>query len=157
MTNYKKLFAFVLSCMAFAACEKGAPYAEKTDSKENAVVYLQQGTTASQNLTLFPFIDAARTFTFNAGFGAVGLPANDITVKFEVDNAAFDSVNLARQLAGLPLYLKFPADAFTIDKMEAVIPAGKLTSNNITVNYFSKKFDPAKDYLLPISISEASG
>lgn len=157
MTTNKLLLAFFLCCAGFTACKKDVPYAELTDSKENAVVYVQQALIAPQELTVFPFIDAARTFKFNAGFGAVGRPSSNISVKFEVDNAAFDSVNLVRQAAGQPLYIKFPADAYTVDGMEAAIPAGELTSNSITVSYFSKKFDPAKDYLLTMSIKDASG
>lgn len=157
MTNFKSFFLFVLSAVVLAACTKEETYNTKTDAAAEAVVYLQQAVTFPQELTTFPFTDAARTFTFNAGFGAVGYSSKDIAVKFEIDNAAFDSINLIRQAAGLPLYLKFPTDAFTVDAMETTIPSGKLTSGTITVNYFSKKFDPLLNYLLPISIKEASG
>lgn len=153
-----KFLLFAITCSALlAGCVKEAAYDKKTDADDLAAVYLQQAVTFPQDLTTFPFTDAARTFTFNAGFGAVGYSSKDIRVKFEIDNAAFDSINLVRQVAGLPLYLKFPADAFTIDVMETTIPSGRLTSGTITVNYFSKKFDPLLNYLLPISIKEASG
>lgn len=153
-----KFLLFAITCSALlAGCVKEAAYDKKTDADDLAAVYLQQAVTFPQDLTTFPFTDAARTFTFNAGFGAVGYSSKDIRVKFEIDNAAFDSINLVRQVAGLPLYLKFPADAFSIDVMETTIPSGRLTSGTITVNYFSKKFDPLLNYLLPISIKEASG
>ncbi|MFY7839496.1 MAG: discoidin domain-containing protein [Lacibacter sp.] len=157
MTFNRSLFFAVALGAALTGCEKEATYNKKSDTTENAVVYLQQATTFPQELTTFPFIDDARTFKFNAGFGAVGYSSKDINVKFEVDNAAFDSINLTRQSAGLPLYLRFPTDAYTIDAMETTIASGSLTSGTISVKYFSKKFDPLLNYLLPISIKDASG
>lgn len=154
--NRSLLFSF--ACSVFlAGCMKEEAYNKKTDSDNLAAVFIQQATTFPQELTTFPFIDAARTFTFNAGFGAVGYSSRDINVKFEIDGAAFDSVNRARVADGLPQYLAFPANSFNIDKMETVIRSGELTSGSVTVNYFSKKFDPLLNYLLPISIKEASG
>lgn len=157
MTKFKSFFLFSFSVTLLAACVKEETYNKKTDAALEAVVYLQQAVTFPQDLTTFPFTDDARIFKFNAGFGAVGYAEKDITVKFEINNAAFDSINLVRQAAGLPLYLKFPTNSYSIDAMETTIPSGKLTSGTITVSYFSKKFDPMLSYLLPISIKEASG
>ncbi len=157
MKKINSIFLFVLFASLFAGCIKEEAYNKKVDSTADGVVFLQQAVTFPQELTIFPFVDAARTFTFNAGFGAVGYSSKDIAIKFEIDNAAFDSINLVRQAAGLPLYLKFPADAYTIDAMEAKIPSGSLTSGKINVNYFSKKFNPLMNYLLPLSIKDASG
>ena len=157
MTKFKSFFLFTFSATLLAACVKEETYNKKTDAALEAVVYLQQAVTFPQDLTTFPFTDDARIFKFNAGFGAVGYAEKDITVKFEINNAAFDSINLVRQAAGLPLYLKFPTNSYSIDAMETTIPSGKLTSGTITVSYFSKKFDPMLSYLLPISIKEASG
>ncbi len=158
MKKFRYNIPFILSVTLLAVLLNGCKKLDLTaDIPDNPVVYAMQATTDKQELTLFPFIDEARTFKFNAGVGAIGYPGKDITVKFEIDNAAFDSINLARQQAGLPLYLRFPTDAYTIDVMETTIPAGQLTSNSVTVSYFSKKFDPLKNYLLPISIKDASG
>lgn len=144
--------------LLIAACsKKEAPYLTPTDSKANAVVYVVKAGSNSQNLTIFPFTDDARTLNFAASFGAVGLPKSAIPVQFEVDDKAFDSLNVIRQKGGLPLYLKFPDDAYTTSGLTATIPAGGFTSNMITINYFSKKFDPSKDYLLPLSITNANG
>lgn len=157
MTKFKSFFLFSFSVTLLAGCVKEETYNKKTDAAPEAVVYLQQAVTFPQDLTTFPFTDDARIFKFNAGFGAVGYAEKDINVKFEINNAAFDSINLVRQAAGLPLYLKFPTNSYSIDAMETTIPSGKLTSGTITVSYFSKKFDPMLSYLLPISIKEASG
>jgi hypothetical protein len=157
MKKNKSLLVLVVCASMFSGCVKEEAYNKKGDSTADGVVFLQQAVSFPQELTIFPFVDAARTFTFNAGFGAVGYSSKDINVKIEIDNAAFDSINRIRQTAGLPLYLKFPADAYTIDAMETTIQSGNLTSGKINVNYFSKKFNPLMNYLLPMSIKEASG
>lgn len=134
-----KPFILLLTCASiFSACVKEEEYNKKGDLTSGGVVFLQQAVAFPQELTIFPFVDTARRFTFNAGFGAVGYSSKDINVKFEIDNAAFDSINRIRQTAGLPLYLKFPTDAYTIDAMETTISSGSLTSGKINVNYFSK-------------------
>src|SRR5688572_7315452 len=158
MNTNKILAAFFLYCIiVVSSCKKDLAYNKQTDDKTGAVIYVQQGVNRIEDLTLFPFTDEARIFTINAGFGAVGYPKNNIAIKFEVDNTAFDSVNTLRQQAGLVLYEKFPTDAYSVDGLDVTIPGGALTSNSINVKYYSKKFDPLKNYLLPISIKDASG
>jgi hypothetical protein len=151
-----RFFLTGLVIATIASCKK-EPYKEQTDSKEGAVVYIQQAVTYPQKLNIFPYTDDARSVIFNASFGAVGLPKNNIPVKFEIDNVAFDSVNAIRQQGGLDLYEQFPVDAYAVDGWDVTIRGGDLLSNEITVKYYSKKFDPAKSYLLPISIKDASG
>ena len=143
--------------LSFASCKKDQAYKETTDSKDNAVVYIQQAVTYPQALTIFPLADSARTLSVNTSFGAVGLPKNSIGVTFKADDKALDSVNSVRTKAGLSPYEKFPADAYTIDSWNATIQGGALSSNIVNIKYYSKKFDPRKSYLLPISIQDASG
>ncbi len=149
--------AFFSATVLFTACEVEDSYLAKRDSKESALIYIAKSSGNDQDLTIFPYTDEARQFTFGASFGAVGLPASAINVQFEQDNRAFDSVNVVRQAQGLPAYRKFPADAFTLESLNAVIPSGKTSSNLITLKYFPKKFDSKTDYLLPISIKSADG
>ncbi len=149
------LFTGIVSA-GIISCKK-EPFKKKTDSKENAVVYLQQAVTYPKGLVIYPLTDDARTLTLNASFGAVGLPKTDVAVKLQVDDHAFDSINAQRQLGGLPLYEKFPANAFEVDGWDVSIPGGSLASNSITLKYYSRRFDPNKYYLLPISIISASG
>ncbi|MES2653577.1 MAG: discoidin domain-containing protein [Bacteroidota bacterium] len=157
MKNYK-IYYFLGILLAFTACSKDDPsYAELTDSKKGVLIGITKFTGNTQNLTIFPFIDEARTFEFSASYGGLGLPKSNITVEYVVDNRAFDSVNVVRQQSGLPLYEKFPAGSYTASGMTATINAGQTLSPNIKISYLSKKFDPTKSYLLPISISNANG
>ncbi len=139
------------------SCKKDEAYKQTTDSKENAVVYIQQAVTYPQALTIFPLTDTARTLAVNASFGAIGLPKNAIAVKFSPDDKAFDSINAIRSQAGLSLYEKFPATAYVVDSWDAAISGGTVYSTPLMIKYYSKKFDPQRNYLLPVSIKDASG
>ncbi|UKJ08485.1 discoidin domain-containing protein [Solitalea lacus] len=150
--------AFILASIALSACEQAPePYNELTDSKEGAFVYMGQVKSSVNELSLLPFTNEERTFTFSATFGALGYPKNDIPVKFIINDRAFDSVNTVRQAAGLPLYEKFPTNAYTLSGTEATIPAGQLTSNQLTLKYIANKFNPSKEYLMPITLQQAGG
>lgn len=150
-------FSMALVTLLLGSCTKDPAYLERTDSKDNAVVYLKQGTLQSVDLQLFPFVDEARSVSLNAGFGALGYPDSDLTIHLEVDTRAFDSINAIRQAAGLDLYEAFPSDAYQLEDRELKINGGTLTSERTELKYYPKKFDPAKSYLLPVSITEASG
>lgn len=160
MHFYKNITRLILPGMllfSFASCKKDQAYKQTTDSKDNAVVYIQQAITYPQALTIFPLADTARTLSINASFGAVGLPQDNIDITFAANNKALDSINTIRVNAGLSPYEKFPADAYTVDSWNASIQGGTLSSNLVNIKYYSKKFDPRKSYLLPISIQDASG
>jgi|GEM_PF-2361134 len=160
MHIHKNIAWFALPVMlafSFASCKKDQAYKQTTDSKDNAVVYIQQAITYPQPLTIFPLADSARTLSINASFGAVGIPQNNIAITLKADDKAMDSINAARATAGMSLYEKFPSDAYTVDSWNTTIQGGSLSSNSINIKYYSKKFDPRKNYLLPISIQDASG
>ena len=72
MKKINSIFLLVLFASLFSGCVKEEAYNKKVDSPADGVVFLQQAVSFPQELTIFPFVDAARTFTFNAGFGAVG-------------------------------------------------------------------------------------
>ncbi|WP_316794476.1 discoidin domain-containing protein [Pedobacter frigoris] len=152
-----KILTYSLSIFAFmSACKKEEGYLEQTDSKANTVIYVSRQATA-QKITLYPAKDTVVSYDFGASFAAVGLPSSNIAVKFKVDDRAFDSVNVVRASQNLAPYLKLPADAYTISGLDVIIPSGGITSNLVSLKYNSKNLDPTKVYMLPISISDASG
>lgn len=158
MKKDKLYFLFLLFFAGvIAACSKDVPpYEELTDNKEGAMVFVAKAHSGIQNLTIFPFTDLERTFRFNAGFGAVGLPAGNIGVSFSEDVRAFDSLNTVRQANGLEPYQQFPQDAYHIDKLKLTIPKGGVSSDFATLTYRPQKFDNSKNYLLALSINDAS-
>ncbi|SMC85657.1 BT_3987 domain-containing protein [Pedobacter africanus] len=153
--KYNLLALFVLLC--FAACKTNDAFELETDSKAGAQIFIAKANRGTQNLTIFPYTDDAREFTFGAGYGALGLPANNISIKFSVDQKALDSINAIRLNSALPPYEKFPADAYQVGKLEVTIPKGGMSSDLVSIKYFSKKFSSDKSYCLPLTITDASG
>lgn len=156
-TKIKYNILIVLGLGIFFGCKQNNLFDEETDSKNGAQVFLAKANRGLQELQIFPFTDDARSISFGVGFGAVGLPASPIRVKVAIDDRAFDSINVIRGNSALPLYQKFPTDAYNIDRTDLTIPKGEVSSELVNVKYFSKKFDTEKDYLLPISITDVSG
>ncbi|HMP94934.1 MAG TPA: DUF1735 domain-containing protein, partial [Phnomibacter sp.] len=152
-----KLTIGLLTAITLTACEKEPQYLSRTNDRQQSVLYIQQATTFPNTLTTFPFTSSARTFNFNVGLGSLGYLNSSVTVKMQIDMAAFDSINAIRSAAGQPLYEKFPADAYQLSATEATIQAGALKSNTVTLSYISDKFNAAKSYLLPISIKDSDG
>lgn len=156
-TIYRLLFLMAPAMLMLVACEKSIPaYEALTDAKEGARVFVARANNGLQNLTIFPYTEE-RIFRFNAGFGAVGLPASDIPVTFTEDSRVFDSLNVIRSNNGLELYERFPKSAYNIDALSLTIPKGGLSSDFATLTYRPNEFNSAKDYLLALSITDASG
>lgn len=155
-----KIYRILTYCIALSAlmsaCKQEEAFLEKSDSKNEAVVYVSRQV-VNQKIVLYPAKDTTVAFNFGASFAAVGLPANNIAVKFQVDDKAFDSVNVVRVSQNLAPYLKLPANSYTINGLDVTIPAGAITSNLVSMNYNSKNLDPTKIYMVAISIVNASG
>lgn len=155
-----KISKILIYSIAFSAltsaCKKQEGFLEKSDSKDEAVVYVSRQA-ANQKITMYPEKDTTVAFNFGAAFAAVGLPASNITVKFEIDDRAFDSINVARVSQSLSPYLKLPASSYAISGLDVTIPEGEITSNLTSLTYNSKDLDPTQVYMLPISIVSASG
>lgn len=156
MRLYKILSCIIAVITVMGACKKEEAYLEKSDTKENALVYVSRQASA-QKITVYPAKDTVISYDFGASFAAVGLPLNNIAVKFKIDDKAFDSVNVARISQNLTPYLKLPESAYTISGLDVTIASGAITSNLVYLKYNSKNLDPNKAYMLPISIIDASG
>lgn len=153
----------IFMTIGFISCglEETPPYEELTDSKEGAQVFIPKAGSGIHYLETFSFeteeVAETDSIKFNVGFGALGLPASDITVSLSVDSQVVDSLNEAREINGEALYLPFPEDAYDIDKLLLTIPRGGEYSDLVTLTYYPEKFDMDKNYALAISIAEASG
>ncbi|GAA4798567.1 hypothetical protein GCM10023231_29180 [Olivibacter ginsenosidimutans] len=137
------------------ACDKSKPYEELSNDKDGAMVFIAKANNDMQQLTMFPY--EKRTLKFNVGFGALGLPAEDIHISMSEDMHAFDSLNTIRQANGEAAYVKFPSAAYAIDQLNFTIPKGSVSSDYATLSYDPETFDPEKDHLLALSITDASG
>ena len=91
------LYTSLLAIFGLHSCEKdNIPYEELTDSKEGALIYIAKARGGIRSLETFSIKEEKYlekdTVIFNAGFGAVGLPANKINVTFSIDNKVLDSI-----------------------------------------------------------------
>lgn len=160
MQKSKFILFLMFAILLAASCKKTPDYKKLTDSKSEGLIYIQQAFKEGNilKLKIFPPTDEASTQMINVNYGAIGLPAQDISIQLEKDQDAIDSVNEMRITAGLPEYENFPADAYSIDNWKLTIPKGQTSSKDVmTLQYYTKKFDPAKEYLLAIKIKDASG
>lgn len=144
------------------SCEKdNTSFKELSDSKEGALVYTAKARNGIQTLKTYSIEEekflAQDTITFNAGIGSVGLPASDIEVTFTVNTKVLDSVNAIREMNGKKKYKPFPEDAYTISNTKLTIPKGKEYSNSSLLVYHPEKFAMDSNYLIAISITDASG
>lgn len=156
------LYTLLLLVFGFYSCEEDdAAFEELTDSKEGAFVYTAKARDGITTLKTFSFEDGKflgkDTIMFNAGFGALGLPASNIVVTFSMDNEALDSINAIREVNAEPKYQPFPNDAYEISSMEVTIPKGEEYSNFSTLTYDPEKFDMDSTYLMALTITDASG
>ncbi len=157
MKNFRPYTWLLITIIFASACDRiTPPYESLTDSREGASIFVAKANGGIQNLAIFPY-EPERTFRFNAGFGAVGLPANPIEVTFSEDTHAFDSLNAIRIANNQQPYLRFPDDAYRIDQLKLVIPKGGLSSDFATLTYFPENFDAENDHLLALTITNASG
>jgi F5/8 type C domain. len=151
------LMALTALTLVVVSCEDSIPpYKRLTDDKQGAMVFIAKAHSGIQNLSIFPY-EEERSFRFNVGFGALGIPASDIHISLAEDTHVFDSLNTIRELNGEEPYVSFPMDAYHIDKLNVVVPAGEVSSDFLTVTYYPAEFDDTKDHLLALSIRDASG
>lgn len=158
-------FRLLFFCMLLlsVACQKKEYYDKLESASDGGLVYLQQaakGVNGYYKIPTFPPENTDFQQFINVNYGSMGFNATDINVKIAIDEEAFTKANEARAAQGLAPYEHFPANAFSIDKLDITIPAGKAQSSVngfATLTYNPSKFGVTKDYLLPISISNAGG
>lgn len=93
--------------------------------------------------------DTLQYIVFGAAFGGVNDQSKWINVQFAVNPAMVDSFN-RRNGTG---YAMLPAGSYQLEKLEADIPAGKVSSIPLRLNIKTVGgLQPSKDYLLPVSI-----
>lgn len=148
--------------MIIGSCKK-----DKTFSKENGDVkiYMSQAVSGSADANGYSTIsiitratgqaDSVFSFDVNAYFGGSGYEhaPGDVAVSFKVDYSKWDSINGARQSAGLPLFEKIPDSVFSFPTAMSVIKGGQSISDNVSFRISSKKIQKDHNYMIPVGIS----
>ena len=92
------------------------------------------------------------TVTLTLNLASVDLPTSDVKVTIAVDAPKVDDYNAS---TGKSFQLA-PPSAYSIGTTTITIPAGQQFATT-TVSFYKDQFDPAVSYILPISITDASG
>ncbi len=92
------------------------------------------------------------TVTLIINLASVNLPSSPVDVTIGIDAAQIDSYNAANGTS----YVAAPTDIYSIGATKLTIPAGQQFAQT-TISFYKDSVDPAVSYMLPISITDASG
>ncbi|MEO8110295.1 MAG: DUF1735 domain-containing protein [Ginsengibacter sp.] len=135
------------------SCIKDKGYKQETDfsSLQDHVTLVRGGlTNFSANNVRF----SSDTSTYNviANLASVNLPKSPVTVTIGVDDALIAAYNTANGTS----FELLPANAYKLGTTTLTIPAGEQYATT-SIEVYQSMVDPAKSYLLPVSIKDAGG
>jgi hypothetical protein len=139
--------------ISFNSCLKNS-LAKETDFStiQDHVVIIKGGVTnfGAANVA-FNGADTA-TVTLIIDLASVNLPKSPVVVTLGVDESQIAPYNASAGTNFQP----FPVGTYSITTTSLTIPAGQQYAQT-TVSFYKDSLDPAVSYLLPISITDASG
>ena len=135
------------------SCIKDKGYALETDfSSLQDHVVLNKGGLTNFSANNIRFSADTATYNITATLASVDLPSSPVSVTIGVDASLIATYNAANGTAFLPM----PSDAYTLASSSLTIPAGQQYATT-TLEVYRDKVDPTLSYMLPISITDASG
>ncbi len=164
MKLYSKIVATALTAVSLSSCLKDTPntdfsgiqpvveistsFLNKTPNAPTAGLAYFSSATVSTADTL----PVDGTFTIN--LAAKTPMTHDITVTYGVNDAARTAYNAANPSG--TQYDQMPDSVFDFPTTSGVIHAG-YNLDSVGITFFPKKMDPTKNYMLPISVTDAQG
>ena len=135
------------------SCVKDKGYSLETDftGLQDHVV-LQKGGLTNFSANNIRFSADTATYNITATLASVNLPTSPVSVTLAVDPSLITAYNAANGTNFLPM----PSDAYTLASTSLTIPAGEQYAVT-TLEVYRDKVDPTQSYMLPISITDASG
>ncbi|WEK37675.1 MAG: DUF1735 domain-containing protein [Candidatus Pseudobacter hemicellulosilyticus] len=143
----------VFSCLAVGCKDDYDLPIQPVESYDR--VYMPQAANGPVLKTL-PITDQDQVLVFGANFGGLNFPDNDIAVSFSIDQQKADSFNTANGSQ----YAMLPEESYTVSATEAVIHAGQLNSEALTINIRTKgdgAMPILKTFILPVTLHTKSG
>ena len=136
------------------SCIKDKGYALETDfsSLQDHVDIVGSGLTNFTSASIGFNNGDTTTVTLTITLASVNLPSAPVKVTIGVDAAQVASYNAANGTD----YVIAPTDIYSIATTSLTIPAGQQYVQT-TVSFYKDSVDPATSYMLPISITDASG
>ncbi|NNV57870.1 DUF1735 domain-containing protein [Limnovirga soli] len=145
----KKLF-FVLPVflLVVASCKKSS----SSTSPATSTTYVQipfSGLNYFNNATL-NFVEDTLKLQFSVNVVSVFALSDSLVVKVAVNDTKRTNYNDSNTLQ----YEALPSDAYILSATSATIPAGA-SSIEFYIQFIEAKIDPSKNYMLPITLTEA--
>jgi len=147
----KQLLNYIYILLCFSPLLISCNKTKDITWSEEGKIYMTQAQDSRSNLTAV-IADADQTFAFGASYGGLEYPSQDITVTFVLDNNLIDQYNSQNGTS----YEAMPTDKYTISGLTTVIPAGRTTSNPLTISIKTKDLVKDEEYLFPIVLSSVS-
>ncbi|MGZ3999829.1 MAG: DUF1735 domain-containing protein, partial [Mucilaginibacter sp.] len=115
--------------------------------------YYGTGNTVPEAL---PILNTPQTVAVVVNVASPKPLSTPLTVTLAVDQAALDAYNTANGLSGADAYVMPPANSYSIPDFKVTVPANQRQAQ-LQVQVTSSNLDPAGLYILPLSITDASG
>ncbi len=153
--NYYKLVIFlaILPIVILSSCVKNYRSNETNLTHLQPTANITEGGLyqfGSQAL-LFPASDSTDTAVFHVNYAAVNVAPTDEVFNIGINASAITTYN---GLGGVQ-YVMLPDSCFSFTATTATVAKGQTYSPGIPVIFYPNKVDPTKNYLLPISITQA--
>jgi hypothetical protein len=151
---YSAICIFVMA--ALSSCIKSREGRTDLSGLQPIVMIRESGLAqfGKQALT-FPGIDEADTAYFRINYAAKDVAPTDITVTLGYDENALTAYNSTVPESNQ--YEKMPDSIYSFTSTTVTIKAGQSFSDPVPFVVFPTKIDPVKNYMLPISITDAKG
>ena len=156
--KFLKLSSFLTSAflmMLVSSCVKENKLTFTDFSQVNDLVILQNSglsNFSASAVVIGPATPDTLDLDIFAALASVNAVGSDIKVTIAVDDTKRTDYNAANGTS----YLPFTSDMFKLLTGTVTIPAGQHYAKG-TLELYSQQFDPTQSYMLPISITDASG
>lgn len=154
LNKHLSLVVGIFLLAGFSSCIKNKAYNNETDfsNLQDHVTIVKGGlTNYNQAGVLFNGADTANV-TLIVNLASKDLPSSPVKVTIGVDAAKIAAYNSANGTS----FQAPPTNAYKIGSTVLTIPAGQQYAQT-TVSFYAPALDPTISYMLPISITDASG
>lgn len=158
----KRLFLFLsIIAVTLSSCLKDTPNVDFSTLKPVVEISSANFTSTPNTLAsglenfgnaglIFAIMDS--NVTFNINYADVNPPKSDVSVSIGVNDAARNAYNANSAVQFQP----FPAGTFSLASNSVTIHAGTRIAT-VTVHFRPSLIDPTQSYMLPLTITDASG
>ena len=155
---FKNLTAIMLvsAVVFFSSCVKNRNDGAVDFSQLTPIMQIPEGglKNFAASALLFDASHASDTATFRVNYAATTVAPADIVVTLAVNDAARLAYNAANPTGQ---YEKMPDSLFKFTQTSVTIKAGQSYSDIVKLAVYPNKIDQSKSYMVPISITNASG